>query len=421
MELKEDYNNTKLGLLPKDWKWNILPNVLENGADSIKIGPFGSALKKEILVKSGYKVYGQENIFNKNMEIGTRYINFENFKKLKNCELKTGDIIISMMGTIGQCHIIPEHVERGIMDSHLLRLRLDQYSIDPIFFIYFFESNLLLAQIKKLSVGGIMDGLSSKIIKNLCIITPPKKEQAAIAKALSDADAWIQSLTQLIAKKRQIKQGAMQTLLNPFENGKLKDGWEERYLDEIADVIDPHPSHRAPPIDRSGIPFIGIGDIDENGDIKNSGLRLVSKSVLNEHRTRYQLGDRLIGLGRVASIGKVVKLKNTLDDYVISPTLGVIKGKSVPPEYLFYILNSKFIKEQFNKIMSGSTRSSVGMNVLRKLKVPIIEPATKQIEILKFLNDIDEEIKLLESKLNKAKQIKQGMMQNLLTGRIRLI
>ncbi|HHX8757295.1 restriction endonuclease subunit S [Legionella pneumophila] len=394
MELKEDYNNTKLGLLPKDWKWNILPNVLENGADSIKIGPFGSALKKEILVKSGYKVYGQENIFNKNMEIGTRYINFENFKKLKNCELKTGDIIISMMGTIGQCHIIPEHVERGIMDSHLLRLRLDQYSIDPIFFIYFFESNLLLAQIKKLSVGGIMDGLSSKIIKNLCIITPPKKEQAAIAKALSDADAWIQSLTQLIAKKRQIKQGAMQTLLNPYKNGILKEGWKCKKLGDILAIC--HGKSQKEVVDENGVyPILASG-----GEIGKASQYLYDKpSVL---------------IGR----------KGTIDipQYMDKPFWTI--------DTLFYSKinfpnNARYIFYLFNLIDWYSFNEASGVPSLSAKTIENIEifipQSEEQNDIAKVLSDMDKEIYNLEEKLLKAKQIKQGMMQNLLTGRIRLI
>ncbi len=192
-------------------------------------------------------------------------------------------------------------------------------------------------------------------------------------------------------------------------------------LEDIAEVIDPHPSHRAPPVSKAGIPFAGIGDLNENGELVNKKVRMVSESIFYEHNGRYDLNDDLIGLGRVASIGKVVKLKNTLGMYAISPTLGVIKGKEVSRDYLCFILNSRLIADQFAMIMSGSTRSSVGMIVLRKLDIPIPKESDEQKRIATILFDMDADIGALETKLVKYKKIKQGMMQNLLTGRIRLV
>src|SRR5690606_15844989 len=109
---------------------------------------------------------------------------------------------------------------------------------------------------------------------------------------LSDADALIESLEQLLTKKRQIKQGAMRELLRP------KDGWGVKKLEDIADVIDPHPSHRAPPAIQNGIPFVGIGDLNENGDLIGTKIRTVAPTVFNEHQARYDLNEELVGLGR---------------------------------------------------------------------------------------------------------------------------
>jgi type I restriction enzyme, S subunit len=202
---------------------------------------------------------------------------------------------------------------------------------------------------------------------------------------------------------------------------RFKKGWVEKKLEDIADVIDPHPSHRAPAEVPNGIPFIGIGDIGENGEFIGSKVRTVDEKVFDEHQKRYNLDDELIGLGRVASIGKVVKIKKTALKYVISPTLGVIRGTNVKRNYLLYALNSKAVTDQFARIMSGSTRSSVGMVVLRKLKIALpIEEAERDL-IATILSDMDAEIDSIEAKLTKTRQIKQGMMHELLTGRIRLI
>ena len=284
------------------------------------------------------------------------------------------------------------------------------------------NSSVGLAQIGNVQYGTAQKQFNISDAINFRYSVPPLDEQKSIAEALSDADALIESLDQLIAKKRQIKQGAMQELLTgkrrlPGFNGE----WEVKRLGSVADVIDPHPSHRAPAEVPNGIPFLGIGDLDESGNIIGKKLRLVDASILEEHACRYSLNDELIGLGRVASIGKVVKLNKHGDGYVISPTLGVIRGRYAKRSYLLYALGSKFVTEQFTKIMSGSTRSSVGMEVLRELHIQLPPSEEEQTAIATILGDMDTELAALESRLAKARQIKQGMMQELLTGRIRLL
>lgn len=207
------FKSSELGLIPRDWNCFQLPALTVKDANSIKIGPFGSALKKEYLVKEGYKVYGQENVFNEDMEIGDRFINGEHFKRLKSCEIKAGDFLISMMGTVGKCLIVPNGITEGIMDSHLLRLKLDPLKVSSEFLFQMFQTRIISDQVKKLSVGGIMEGLSSKIIKSLYLPVTWIEEQDAIAEALSDMDAEITALESKLSKYRQIKQGMMHNLL----------------------------------------------------------------------------------------------------------------------------------------------------------------------------------------------------------------
>lgn len=96
------------------------------------------------------------------------------------------------------------------------------------------------------------------------------------------------------------------------EVGVIPSDWEVKMLDELAEVIDPHPSHRAPTEVANGIPFLGIGDFNENGEIVKESYRVVPDVIFNEHQNRYNLNDELLGLGRVASIGKVIKFKKIL-------------------------------------------------------------------------------------------------------------
>ncbi|MEJ1401934.1 MAG: restriction endonuclease subunit S [Candidatus Sedimenticola sp. (ex Thyasira tokunagai)] len=207
------YKQTELGEIPEDWEWKLLPELVISGGNAIKIGPFGSALKKEYLTKDGYKVYGQENVYDKDMVVGDRFIDHEHYSQLVSCSIKPGDFLISMMGTVGKCFIVPKVMQEGIMDSHLLRLRIDRNKLDKKLLIQFFQSPLVLRQIKQLSVGGIMEGLSSKIIKSIAVPVGSIEEQKKIAQALESVDTEVDAIAQRLTKTRQLKQGMMQELL----------------------------------------------------------------------------------------------------------------------------------------------------------------------------------------------------------------
>lgn len=199
-----------------EWKREELPELLQE-QNGIKIGPFGSQLKKEYLIDIGeFKVYGQENVYEKDFRLGTRYIPKERYLKLKSCELLPGDFVISSMGTVGKCAIVPQNIQIGIMDSHLIRLKFNCKKIIPQYMLQLFsdEFDFLYNQIEKLSVGGIMDGLSTKIVQSLNVFYPVNiDEQKAICAILNDMDGEIAQLEKKLAKYQQIKQGMMQELL----------------------------------------------------------------------------------------------------------------------------------------------------------------------------------------------------------------
>lgn len=135
-----------------DWEQRKVPELLKNSSSAMKIGPFGSALKKEYFVKEGVKVYAQENAFTGDFSIGDYYITEEKYKELQSCELYPGDLVISMMGTIGSCAIFPETAEKGIMNSHLLRLQFSN-EVVPQYIMYLLrDSDLIKKQIDRLSV-----------------------------------------------------------------------------------------------------------------------------------------------------------------------------------------------------------------------------------------------------------------------------
>lgn len=198
-----------------EWVECPITELLKSGG--IKIGPFGSQLKKEMLLSDGlYKVYGQENVYERDFSIGGRFLTPEHFQRLNSCEIIPGDFLMSTMGTIGKCAIVPEHIQRGIMDSHLIRLRFDEKKIEQRYILHLFSDQFdyLKRQTQQLSVGGIMEGLSVAIVSKLIVRYPKKaKDQKEIIEIFDDMNLEIRKLEEKLSKYQKIKQGMMGELL----------------------------------------------------------------------------------------------------------------------------------------------------------------------------------------------------------------
>lgn len=194
----------------------------------------------------------------------------------------------------------------------------------------------------------------------------------------------------------------------------INSDWNTNSLGSLADVIDPHPSHRAPSVFSGGIPFSGIGDFSENGDINRISVRYVHHSVFDEHEKRYSIQEGDIGFGRVATIGKVIKLRTDLLPYAVSPTLAIIKPKSIDSTFLLFALKSNHVKNQIKSLLTGTTRSSLGIELLRSLAIHTPDADSQRI-IGKVLSTLDKAIEQTEAIIAKQQRIKTGLMQDLLT------
>lgn len=195
-----------------DWEQRKVTELLKNSSSAMKIGPFGSALKKEYFVEEGVKVYAQENAFTGDFSIGDYYITEDKYKELKSCELYPGDLVISMMGTIGACAIFPKNAEKGIMNSHLLRLQFNNEVI-PEYIMYLLRDSVLIRkQIDRLSVGSIMSGLSSSVVKKLVFPIPKLAEQKRIAGYFENLDNLIASQQQELDGYKELKKGLLQQM-----------------------------------------------------------------------------------------------------------------------------------------------------------------------------------------------------------------
>ena len=183
----KDSGNLFIGTIPKTWKCVKVARVLEKSKDGIRVGPFGSSLTNAVVSASegDVKIYGQANLIRKDFNYGDKYVTQETYERLKDYEVRPGDVAVSMMGTIGKCCVVPDGIDLGIMDSHLIKIRLDG-SILPKYFEYVYESYAVFEQLRNLSKGSIMSGLNSTIVKSAFVTLPTIMEQKAIVRYLDE-------------------------------------------------------------------------------------------------------------------------------------------------------------------------------------------------------------------------------------------
>lgn len=188
--------------LPKTWTWTNFETLAMAEKHALKAGPFGSALKKEFYVPSGYKIYGQEQVIKDDPYFGDYYIDEERFESLKSCETKPGDFLISLVGTIGRTMIVPEDAEPGIINPRLVKMSLDRRLIDARLLKVYLGSSRVKAFFKIVSHGGTMDVLNLTTLKALPIPLPPLDE---LPRILDEVEARTTAIDHLEAElDRQI-------------------------------------------------------------------------------------------------------------------------------------------------------------------------------------------------------------------------
>lgn len=329
-----------------------------------------------------------------------------------------GDLILSNSMSYGRPYIM--NIEGCIHDGWLVIQKYDRL-FNREYLYYALSSDLTMRQYVAMAAGSSVQNLNKEKVSKVVLPCPKISEQKKIAEVLSSIDALIVDLQKLIRKKKDVLYGSMQKLMTgEIRLQGFSEEWELVEIGSVAKVIDPHPSHRAPEAVEYGIPFVGIGDIDEEGNINKKSARIVDESVYTEHSQRYDLSKNLIGIGRVASLGKVIRLRNDIGEYVISPTMAIIDFESIDPMFAYCYMRSSEFQNQFTSSSNGSTRQSVGMHYIRNLNIRKPSPE-EQVKLSQCLGDMDYEIRKLEEKCSKYQKVKQGMMEELLTGKVRLV
>ena len=393
------YKQTEVGAVPEDWKVSKL-----GGHATFKTGPFGSALHQSDYVDGGVPVINPMQIIDGRIQpTPSMAITEQAARKLSEFRLSAGNIIIGRRGDMGRCAFVRTEEHGWLCGTGSMIIRTGP-TLDACFIQRVLSSPPIIAEIENASVGSTMINLNQGTLGNLLVPLPPTKaEQEAIAEALSDADALIESLEQLLAKKRHIKQGAMQELLTgkkrlPGFSGR----WQVKRLGELFDVFaggdfDPSRSstvrdERHPfPVYSNAVTDSGLYGFCAYSAYPASTITVTARGTLGVANFRNH---------PYTAIGRVLVLQPKLE----------LDGRFL----------SALINNRITFVIESTGVPQLTAPQISKYVVPT-PTCAEQTAIAAILSDMDAEIIALDAKLAKARNLKQGMMQELLTGRIRLI
>lgn len=336
--------------------------------------------------------------------------------------LRNGDILISITADIGIIGYVTEEIPKpAYINQHIALLRLPANKIDPKFVSYFLASHGPQSELASITDVGAKLGINLTTVGRLNVVYPPLVEQNRVAAALSDADALIESLKRLIAKKRFIKQGAMQELLSSKRRlSGFTDKWKVVRLGDLGRFL--KGSGIKKDVALSGdLPCIRYGEIyTRHANFIRTFYSWISREVAAK-AVRLKYGDILFASSGETKeeIGKCVAFVDRIEAYA-GGDIVILRSDQSDPIFLGYYLNTAPINQQ--KASRGQGDAIVHISAASLAAIQFELPSrAEQATIAAMLRDVDAEIALMESRLTKACQLKQGMMQQLLAGKIRLV
>lgn len=185
------------------WTKVAIKQLGRKGRPVLKAGPFGSAVTKATYVASGYKVYGQQEVLSGNVNAKAYYVSPSVYKSLESCAVEPGDILITMMGTVGRILVVPDGAEPGIINPRLMRIAVDSQKILPKYLATFLLSDTIQKLLENRAHGGTMQGLNTKAIETIELPLPSLPEQRRIVAVLDAWDGAIASCEKLVAAKER--------------------------------------------------------------------------------------------------------------------------------------------------------------------------------------------------------------------------
>ena len=414
------FKQTDIGRIPVDWNYDVLGNTIKEMTDFVASGSFES-IRNNVTVFTNYNFAYYVRLYDLRLGLGhskQKYLDKVSYKFLSKSNLFGNELLMANIGAnVGETFLMPKISNPASIAPNMIVVKSNNEILNYKFLYFYTKSGFGIKKLFELIAGSGHPKINKTDLKQLVVLLPPLPEQEAIAQVLSDTDGLIGALEKRIAKKRLIKQGAMQTLLTP------KDDWEVKKLGDFGfDISDGNYSSKYPKSSEFktiGIPFIRANNI-KNNTVIESDMRFISKE-LHSQLTKGHLKKDDILITTRGEIGQIAIVPEKFINTNINAQIVRINTNQKLDKYYFaYYLTKSETQTKLTNFQTGSALKQLPVGKLIELLI-IFPPLPEQNRIATILSDMDSEIDTLETKLAKTKQLKQGLMQQLLTGKIRLV
>lgn len=436
VEMKSGYKMSEVGVIPEDWEVKTLGKLAcING----RIGFRGYTVKDLVRKGEGAIAIGGKHISKNFLDLSdAEYISWKKYYESPEIMVKQGDIVLAQRGTLGKSALIKSDIGPATINPSLVLI--NKIKCNNLYLIYNIQSSSVTDYILQINSQTSIPMISQKQIEGIKIaIAKLDSEQTAIATALSDVDSLISALTKKIEKKKAIKQGLMQQLLTgkkrlpgyeknresvQTEWGAIPKDWKTLSIGKCCSIKARigWQGLKKSEYQSSGEYVLVTGTDFLNGRIDWKSCVYVSKKRY-EQDSNIQIVKHDILITKDGTIGKVAFLDDVPCLGTLNSGIFVVRSHSeeLDQSYLSKIFKSFIFDAFLESLVAGSTINHLYQKDFVHFNFPVPPTISEQTAIANILSDCDSEIAALEEKRDKYKEIKQGMMHQLLTGKIRLI
>lgn len=436
VKMKSGYKMTEVGVIPEDWEVKTLGKLAcING----RIGFRGYTVKDLVRKGEGAIAIGGKHISKNFLDISdAEYISWKKYYESPEIMVRKGDIVLAQRGTLGKSALIKSDIGPATINPSLVLI--NKIKCNNLYLIYNIQSSSVTDYIQQINAQTSIPMISQKQIEGIKIaIAKSDSEQTAIATALSDVDSLISALTKKIEKKKAIKQGLMQQFLTgkkrlpgyeknresvQTEWGAIPKDWKTLSIGRCCSIKARigWQGLKKTEYQSSGEYVLVTGTDFLNGRIDWKSCVYVSKKRY-EQDNNIQIVKHDILITKDGTIGKVAFLDDVPCIGTLNSGIFVVRSHSLELDqcYLSKIFESFIFDAFLESLVAGSTINHLYQKDFVHFNFPVPPTVSEQTAIANILSDCDSEIAALEEKRDKYKEIKQGMMQQLLTGKIRLI
>jgi type I restriction enzyme S subunit len=399
--IEKKFKRTEIGLIPEDWDIEQLDSYLTLLTDFDANGSFADMANNVTTYnRPDFAWYVRATDLEQNTPMSdVKYTDEKSYTFLRKSALYGGEVLLAKRGEIGKVYLFRKKTKYATLGPNLYLLKLKD-NVVPSYIYRYFSSKDGQKALKAINASTSLGAIYKNDVKSLYLPFPKYAEQQRIASALTSVDDLLSSLDKLIAKKRDIKQGAMQQLLTGKTRLKgFTEPWRNCVVQNICNITT-GASNAQDQVENGIYPFY-----------------IRSEQIVRSNKYLFD-GEAVITIGD-GQIGKVFHYVNGKFD--LHQRCYVMRNfNGVDAKFFYYYFSANFY-ERAMSMTAKATVDSVRMEMIADMPINIPSSIVEQQRIAKTLTLIDDEIAALESKRKKYEAVKQGMMQQLLTGKIRLL